>query len=86
MEKVLLDTNILLVATIQPDVLPHDIQQQLKDPACTVFFSTASNILEIAIKCSWAGNRSISNPKTFTGWRGRPGLPNCPWSRAIVLP
>lgn len=51
MEKVLLDTNILLVAIIQPDTLPHDIQQQLKDPNCTVFFSTAS-IWEIAIKRS----------------------------------
>jgi len=51
MEKVLLDTNLLLVATIQPDALPNDIQQQLTDPTCTVFFSTAS-IWEIAIKRS----------------------------------
>ena len=51
MEKALLDTNLLLVATIQPDALPNDIQQQLTDPTCTVFFSTAS-IWEIAIKRS----------------------------------
>lgn len=51
MEKVLLDTNLLLVATIQPDVLPSDIQQQLTDPTCTVFFSTAS-LWEMAIKRS----------------------------------
>ena len=51
MEKVLLDTHILLAATLRPEILPHDIQQQLKDPACAVFFSTAS-LWEIAIKRS----------------------------------
>lgn len=51
MEKVLLDTNILLVAVIKPDALPIDIQQQLTDPTCTVFFSPVS-IWEIAIKRS----------------------------------
>ncbi len=51
MEKVLLDTNILLAATINPDVLPLEVQKQLSDPTCTVFFSTAS-IWEIAIKRS----------------------------------
>jgi len=51
MGKVLLDTNILLAATINPDVLPLEVQKQLSDPTCTVFFSTAS-IWEIAIKRS----------------------------------
>lgn len=47
----MLDTNILLAATINPDVLPVGVQKQLSDPTCTVFFSSAS-IWEIAIKRS----------------------------------
>jgi PIN domain nuclease of toxin-antitoxin system len=49
--KLLLDTNILLAALIDPDALPLEIQGQLRDPAVTVLFSAAS-IWEIAIKRS----------------------------------
>lgn len=51
MEKVLLDTNILLAAILNPAVLPTDIQIVLEDPSCTVFFS-ATSLWEIAIKRS----------------------------------
>lgn len=50
-EKLLLDTNILLTALINPDTLPMDIQTQLQDPKNSILFSAAS-IWEIAIKCS----------------------------------
>jgi PIN domain nuclease of toxin-antitoxin system len=49
--KLLLDTNILLAALIDPDSLPAEIQQDLRDPGNTVLFSSAS-IWEIAIKYS----------------------------------
>lgn len=49
--KLLLDTNILLAALINPDTLPEDIQAQLRDPGNSVLFSAAS-IWEIAIKYS----------------------------------
>ncbi len=49
--KLLLDTNILLAALIDPDTLPPDVQHRLRDPAATVYFSAAS-LWEIAIKCS----------------------------------
>ena len=49
--KLLLDTNILLAALIDPDTLPEDIKHQLRDPAVTVYFSAAS-IWKIAIKRS----------------------------------
>ncbi len=47
----LLDTNLLLAALIDPDTLPMDVQSQLRDPANNVLFSAAS-IWEIAIKRS----------------------------------
>lgn len=50
-EKLLLDTNILLAAVINPDTLPMDIQAQLQDPKNSILFSAAS-IWEIAIKRS----------------------------------
>lgn len=51
MQKLLLDTKILLAALIRPDVLPLDIQAQLRDPKNTILFS-ATSIWEIAIKRS----------------------------------
>lgn len=50
-QKFLLDTNILLAALINPDVLPMEIQAQLQDPKNGILFSAAS-IWEIAIKRS----------------------------------
>ncbi len=50
-QKLLLDTNILLAALINPDALPKDVQAQLQDPKNSVLFSAAS-IWEIAIKRS----------------------------------
>jgi len=49
--KLLLDTNVLLSALVDPDTLPSDVQAQLRDPAITVLFSAAS-LWEIAIKAS----------------------------------
>jgi PIN domain nuclease of toxin-antitoxin system len=49
--KLLLDNNILLAALLDPDTLPVEVQQQLRDPANIVLFSAAS-IWEIAIKYS----------------------------------
>ncbi len=50
-QALLLDTNILLAALIDPDRLPEETQTRLRDPANSVFFSAAS-IWEIAIKRS----------------------------------
>ncbi|MDP2833956.1 MAG: type II toxin-antitoxin system VapC family toxin [Pseudomonadota bacterium] len=50
-QKLLLDTHILLAALINPDALPKDVQAQLQDPKNSVLFSAAS-IWEIAIKRS----------------------------------
>ncbi len=47
----LLDTNILLVATIAPERLPQNLQYKLSNPANAVYFSIAS-IWEIGIKRS----------------------------------
>lgn len=47
----LLDTNILLTATIAPERLPQEVQGWLSDPGNAVFFSAAS-IWEIGIKRS----------------------------------
>lgn len=47
----LLDTNILLAATIAPQRLPREISDLLRDPGETIFFSAAS-IWEIAVKRS----------------------------------
>lgn len=46
----LLDTNILLAATIAPERLPADAADLLRDPGNAVLFSAAS-IREIAVKC-----------------------------------
>lgn len=48
---VLLDTNILLAALIDPETLPVHVQRDLRDPESTVRFSAVS-IWAIAIKCS----------------------------------
>lgn len=50
-KKILLDTNILLAALIDPGILPEETQAQLREPTNTVFFSSAS-IWGIAIKRS----------------------------------
>lgn len=50
-QKWLLDTNVLLAALIQPEILPTDTQKLLQNPATTVYFSAAS-LWEIAIKRS----------------------------------
>lgn len=50
-QKWLLDTNVLLAALIQPEILPTDTQKLLQNPAITVYFSAAS-LWEIAIKRS----------------------------------
>jgi PIN domain nuclease of toxin-antitoxin system len=47
----LLDTNILLMATISPERLPAEVQDWLSNPQNTVYFSAAS-LWEIAIKRS----------------------------------
>jgi len=47
----LLDTSIVLAATLAPERLPDDIAACLRNPANEVFFSAAS-IWEIAIKRS----------------------------------
>jgi len=47
----LLDTNILLAATIAPERLPSEVADSLRDPLNAVFFSAAS-IWEIAVKRS----------------------------------
>jgi PIN domain nuclease of toxin-antitoxin system len=47
----LLDTNVLLAATIAPERLPPDVADSLRDPLNTVFFSAAS-IWEIGVKRS----------------------------------
>lgn len=47
----LLDTNILLAALIDPGTLPSETREALQDPRRTVYFSAAS-IWEIAIKYS----------------------------------
>lgn len=47
----LLDTNILLAATIAPERLPSEVADVLRDPLTEIFFSAAS-IWEIGIKCS----------------------------------
>jgi PIN domain nuclease of toxin-antitoxin system len=47
----LLDTNILLNATIAPERLPTNVREWLGNPRNTVFFSAAS-IWEIGIKYS----------------------------------
>lgn len=49
----LLDTNILLAATIAPERLPEEIAALLRDAGNTIHFSAAS-IWEVAIKCSLA--------------------------------
>ena len=77
MEKVLLDTNILLVAVIKPDALPIDIQQQLTDPTGTVFFSTAS-IWEIAIKCSLGKESFDFEPEDIYGLALETGFTELP--------
>ena len=51
MSPCLLDTNILLAATIAPERLPPQVQATLIDPGIQVLFSAAS-IWEIAIKYS----------------------------------
>ena len=77
MEKVLLDTNILLVAVIKPDALPIDIQQQLTDPTGTVFFSTAS-IWEIAIKRSLGKESFDFEPEDIYGLALETGFTELP--------
>lgn len=47
----LLDTNILLAATIAPERLPADVADLLRDPLNPVFFSAAS-IWEVGVKRS----------------------------------
>jgi PIN domain nuclease of toxin-antitoxin system len=49
--KCLLDTNILLTALIQPELLTQEARNWLEDAQTQVYFSAAS-IWEIAIKCS----------------------------------
>ena len=48
---VLLDTNVLLAAIMAPDRLPTEIQDLLRNPANSIYFS-AANIWEVAIKQS----------------------------------
>lgn len=64
---VLLDTNILLAALIDPDTLPVHVQQDLRDPENTVLFSAVS-IWEIAIKSGQTGRMS----------KGRGAAGGCP--------
>jgi len=52
-ETLLLDTNVLLAATLSPDRLPVETRGQIADPGREVLFSAAS-IWEIAIKRSLA--------------------------------
>ncbi|MBF0134820.1 MAG: type II toxin-antitoxin system VapC family toxin [Magnetococcales bacterium] len=66
MEKALLDTNVLLAATLNPTVLPANIQIFLKNPSCTVFFS-ATSIWEIAIKRSLGRVTFDFEPKDIHG-------------------
>jgi len=47
----LLDTNILLAATIAPERLPRQVAESLLDPLNTVYFSAAS-LWEIGVKRS----------------------------------
>lgn len=47
----LLDTNILLAATIAPERLPTEVADLLRDPLNAVFFSAAS-IWEVGVKRS----------------------------------
>lgn len=47
----LLDTNVLLMALINPDVLPMSIRALLQDRGESIYFSVAS-IWEVAIKYS----------------------------------
>lgn len=47
----LLDTNILLAATIAPERLPADVADMLRDSQNEVYFSAAS-IWEVGVKCS----------------------------------
>ena len=77
MEKVLLDTNILLAATINPDVLPVEVQKQLSDPTCTVFFSVAS-IWEIAIKRSLGRESFDFEPEDIYGLAMETGFTELP--------
>jgi PIN domain nuclease of toxin-antitoxin system len=57
-QKLLIDTNILLAAVIEPERLPGGVQAELRDPECEVLFSAAS-VWEIAIKTS-LGRRDFS--------------------------
>ncbi|GAB6043644.1 type II toxin-antitoxin system VapC family toxin [Endothiovibrio diazotrophicus] len=50
-EVILLDTNVLLAATIDPSVLPREVCETLENPRHEVYFS-AVGIWEIAIKFS----------------------------------
>lgn len=47
----LLDTNVLLAALMAPDRLPTEIQDLLRNPESSIYFS-AANIWEVAIKQS----------------------------------
>jgi PIN domain nuclease of toxin-antitoxin system len=58
----LLDTNILLAATIAPERLPDEIAELLRDPDKTVYFSAAS-IWEVAIKRSLNRESFDFNPE-----------------------
>jgi PIN domain nuclease of toxin-antitoxin system len=58
----LLDTNILLAATIAPERLPDEIGELLRDPDKTVYFSAAS-IWEVAIKRSLNRESFDFNPE-----------------------
>lgn len=49
--RLLLDTNVLLAAVLEPERLAREVDSQLRNPDCTVFFSAAS-IWEIGIKAS----------------------------------
>lgn len=51
----LLDTNVLLAATIDPERLPEEIALKIRDPAFSIYFSAAS-IWEIGIKKSLGRN------------------------------
>jgi len=77
MEKVLLDTNVLLAATINPEVLPLEVQKQLSDPTCTVFFSAAS-IWEIAIKRSLGKESFDFEPEDIYGLALETGFTELP--------
>ena len=50
-QRFLLDTNVLLALLLQPERLPFDAQEAIRNPEHLVWFSAAS-IWEIAIKCS----------------------------------